>query len=73
MAQSCITRTHKPSQIYQLTDTQLRDHLDQLVASEPLRALHLCYELLSHENTWPTRESVRPIVRRTLKQLSHVA
>jgi hypothetical protein len=70
----CVAKPHRLNELRKMTDAQLRDLLAEAIADDPLRALHLCYELLDAEqNRAMNRPNLRAIVRQSLKVLSQVA
>ncbi|MDX1816085.1 MAG: hypothetical protein R3180_00090 [Marinobacter sp.] len=74
MASLCVVQPYPLSKVRQMTDTELRDLLSEAIADDPLRAIHLCYELLDAErNRGMNRHGLRTIVRQSLKVLSQVA
>lgn len=75
LPRACVTKTHNLAALMRLSDLELRVEIQEVTAADPLQALHLCHELLTAQQYYPTRPGLSALVGREVerigKQLIH--
>ena len=72
MARACTATTHALAPLMRLSDADLREEIHSAASRDPLEGLHLCHELLQHQQYSPTRRGLQRLVGRCLTDISWI-
>lgn len=72
MARACVTKTHNLAALMRLSDLELKLEIQATGAANPVQGLHLCHELLSAQQYYPTRRGLAKLVGREVERISFI-
>ncbi|MFL1405408.1 hypothetical protein ACJO2E_08705 [Marinobacter sp. M1N3S26] len=72
MPRACTATCHTLAPLMRLSDVELRCEIHNAASRHPLEGVHLCHELLQHQQYYPTRPGLTDLVGKCLQELGQI-